>query len=89
MSPERMNARESHHAERQTMDARFTGSRREPTFKIGVEPETPARARPASDAIKLDVLSRVHGALEPLGHVADTVPRIAAGVAELRPAFAA
>jgi hypothetical protein len=37
-----------------------------------------------SDAIKLDVLSGVHGALEPLGHVAQAIPRVAGCIAEYR-----
>lgn len=37
-----------------------------------------------SDPIELDVLSGVHRALEPLGHVAEAVPRVATGVAEYR-----
>src|SRR6478736_2685491 len=43
-----------------------------------------ALADPLSDPVELDVLPGVNGALEPLGHVADAVPRVAAGVHERR-----
>jgi len=43
-----------------------------------------AMCRRRSNAIKLDVLPGVHRTLEPLGHIADAVPRSAARVSEYR-----